>query len=377
MARTADSVTADLREHEASSPSAIVKGMRWLVPLAGAAAAAALVVAIWPGAGVQPRAPESTIGPSSAPKEAAEPAPSAPADKVAESAKSAPLDSLSAGARARAKLDDERRALEEKDKKITELRRAEKPAEGALRESVERQQQFGADARRNAPSLQKSAQANESAQVQNLGQLQNQVKNQVQNQAQNQNQSQNLNQAPSQPQAQAPARPTPAPPAAGALPATPPPPPAPATVIAGQAGRSAAADQTKTESVAVTSRRDFRTALPTVIATPDASVIWRIVNGRDIQRSADSGTTWATQTTVPDSQLTAGACPTATACWVVGSGGTVLRTTDGRTWTRITFPDTRDLLLVTSSSADSAVVTGSDTRRFATSDGGRSWIPEK
>jgi hypothetical protein len=114
-----------------------------------------------------------------------------------------------------------------------------------------------------------------------------------------------------------------------------------------------------------------------VIATPDASVIWRIVNGRDIQRSADSGATWATQTTVPDSQLTAGACPTATACWVVGSGGTVLRTTDGRTWTRITFPDTRDLLLVTSSSADSAVVTGSDTRRFATSDGGRSWIPEK
>ena len=67
-AHVADGV--DTRNAHASSPSSLAKGVRWLVPIAGAAAAAALVLAIWPGAPVQARA-VSTVAPASSPKESA------------------------------------------------------------------------------------------------------------------------------------------------------------------------------------------------------------------------------------------------------------------------------------------------------------------
>ena len=70
-AHVADGV--DTRNAHAGSPSSLAKGVRWLVPIAGAAAAAALVLAIWPGAPVQDRA-VSTVAPASSPKESAQPA---------------------------------------------------------------------------------------------------------------------------------------------------------------------------------------------------------------------------------------------------------------------------------------------------------------
>src|SRR5262245_61003476 len=74
MARTAHVADGlDSGDLSAPAPSGILKG-RWLVPLVGAAAAAALVMAIWPGARIEDlgRAPAGL--PASAPKQVAEPA---------------------------------------------------------------------------------------------------------------------------------------------------------------------------------------------------------------------------------------------------------------------------------------------------------------
>ena len=79
---------------------------------------------------------------------------------------------------------------------------------------------------------------------------------------------------------------------------------------------------------------------------------------------------------MPDVQLSSGACPTTTVCWVVGSGGSVLRTNDGQSWQRIPFIETTDLVVVTASNPDTVVVTAKDGRRFSTRDAGKSWAPE-
>jgi photosystem II stability/assembly factor-like uncharacterized protein len=166
-------------------------------------------------------------------------------------------------------------------------------------------------------------------------------------------------------QAPAPARSEPVPPPAA-------PAPAGGAIVPGQAQKPAALEESvllkRAEGVIVASA---------LFATPDSSTMYRILNGRDIQRSQDSGATWAAQATVADVQLSSGACPTTTVCWVVGSSGSVFRTIDGRSWQRIPFAETTDLVLVTASNAETVVVTAKDGRRFSTRDGGKTWTPEK
>jgi photosystem II stability/assembly factor-like uncharacterized protein len=72
--------------------------------------------------------------------------------------------------------------------------------------------------------------------------------------------------------------------------------------------------------------------------------------------------------------ITAGAAPTPTTCWLVGRGGTVLLTTDGKTFARTSPPDPTDLSAVRATDARSATVTTVDGREFATTDGGRTWV---
>src|SRR5262249_38487299 len=57
---------------------------------------------------------------------------------------------------------------------------------------------------------------------------------------------------------------------------------------------------------------------------------WRIVAGRTVQRSMDGGSTWQDQELGVSVALTAGSSPMPSVCWLVGSGGTVLVTADGR-----------------------------------------------
>jgi photosystem II stability/assembly factor-like uncharacterized protein len=82
--------------------------------------------------------------------------------------------------------------------------------------------------------------------------------------------------------------------------------------------------------------------------------------------------TWETQTN-GEGHISAGAAPSTTTCWLVGEGGLVLRSTDGRTWQRVSFPETIDLTGVRAADAANAVVSSLGGRTFTTHDGGRTW----
>jgi photosystem II stability/assembly factor-like uncharacterized protein len=60
-------------------------------------------------------------------------------------------------------------------------------------------------------------------------------------------------------------------------------------------------------------------------------------------------------------------------CWLVGRAGTVLLSTDGRSWQRLAFPEAVNLVSVTATDTKTATVTASDGRRFSTTDGGVTW----
>ena len=111
---------------------------------------------------------------------------------------------------------------------------------------------------------------------------------------------------------------------------------------------------------------------PTLIVSPDANVRWRIARG-DVERSVDGGTTWEIQPTGAPTTPTAGAAPSPTVCWLVGPGGLIVLSTDGKTWQRVSFPEAIDLTSIRASDAANATVTAIDGRTFVTSDGGKTW----
>lgn len=74
-----------------------------------------------------------------------------------------------------------------------------------------------------------------------------------------------------------------------------------------------------------------------------------------------------------DEQVTARATPSPNVIWRVGRAGLVQLATDGRTFTRLVFPEAVDLTAVTATDESHAVVTAADGRAFQTADGGRTW----
>lgn len=98
---------------------------------------------------------------------------------------------------------------------------------------------------------------------------------------------------------------------------------------------------------------------------------WRIA-GTTMERSTDDGSTWSKVAT-DDAELTALSSPSPAVCWVVGRRGLVLRTQDGQNFSRVAFPEMTDLSAVQATDAQSATVTASDGRVFATADGGTTW----
>ena len=85
------------------------------------------------------------------------------------------------------------------------------------------------------------------------------------------------------------------------------------------------------------------------------------------------GAAWSAAMPAAETELTAGSSPAAGICWVVGRGGAVWRSVDGRTWQRVTFPEITDLSAVMATDARSASVTSADGRMFRTSDAGLTW----
>jgi hypothetical protein len=115
-------------------------------------------------------------------------------------------------------------------------------------------------------------------------------------------------------------------------------------------------------------------AAGTVIVSSSQASRWRIVPGGTVERSTDGGLTWQAQETGAAVTLAGGASPSPSVCWLVGPTGTVLLSTDGRSWQRIAFPESTDLISVRATDDKNAAVTASDGRTFTTGDGGLTWV---
>jgi hypothetical protein len=124
----------------------------------------------------------------------------------------------------------------------------------------------------------------------------------------------------------------------------------------------------------VAQSRALAAAVPEIIiVSSNPSTRFRLLPNGAVQRSADAGSTWRTEPTGATERLTAGASPSPSVCWLVGNAGTVLRSTDGRSWRRIAFPETVDLRAVAATDQETATVTTADGRAFVTTDGGQTW----
>ena len=119
----------------------------------------------------------------------------------------------------------------------------------------------------------------------------------------------------------------------------------------------------------------------TLFTSPSGSVLWRTASRGKIERSSDSGRTWQTQVSPSQEDWLSGAAVSDTVCWLAGRNGSIARTLDGQRWDRVAPPAQAtgnasklpDWTGIVASDAQSATVTADDGRRFATSDGGKTW----
>jgi hypothetical protein len=157
---------------------------------------------------------------------------------------------------------------------------------------------------------------------------------------------------------------------------------------AGGGGRGGAAAPARTAEMFEVARRGVESF---DVASPDTLVRWRVSAGRIVQHSRDGGINWVNQHRITDQEsrryldalsrsnaeespiLTAGIAPSTTVVWLVGRSGFVLLATDGKTWHRVKFPETVDLIGVSATDARTATVTSADGRTFSTANGGASW----
>ncbi len=112
---------------------------------------------------------------------------------------------------------------------------------------------------------------------------------------------------------------------------------------------------------------------PFLAIAPGSRTRWRVGAQGRIEFSRDGGQTWELQRSEVLVDLLAAHAPSDSICWAVGRAGTVLRTTDGRTWQKLSFPVRVDLVRVLARDDRAAVVLAADGHSFATQDGGYSW----
>ena len=140
---------------------------------------------------------------------------------------------------------------------------------------------------------------------------------------------------------------------------------------AASAQRDAAAAPPPPTADAAAFRRAFA-AGGVIVAAPDSPVRWRATSG-GIEMSLDAGGTWERVADAGGGVVIAGSAPSRDVCWLVGRAGLVLLTTDGRTFTRLPFPEPLDLVLATATGPRVASVTAADGRVFETVDAGLTW----
>ena len=138
-------------------------------------------------------------------------------------------------------------------------------------------------------------------------------------------------------------------------------------------------ESAKAVTADVSPRAQFEGQGPLLVETANRAARWRGAGPGWIERSIDGGLKWERQATGVNARVVAGTAPSATVCWMVGGGGVVLLSVDGRTWMRLPFPDdTLELVAVTAADDRSATVTALTGKRFSTSDRGATWtaVPE-
>jgi hypothetical protein len=119
----------------------------------------------------------------------------------------------------------------------------------------------------------------------------------------------------------------------------------------------------------------------TLFKAPSGSVLWRTASGGKIERSNDSGRSWQTQVSPSQEDWLSGGVVSDTVCWLAGRNGAIARTVDGQRWDSVAAPAQAtgssgklpDWTGIVARDAQAATVTASDGRRFATSDGGKTW----
>ena len=127
---------------------------------------------------------------------------------------------------------------------------------------------------------------------------------------------------------------------------------------------------------------------PIVFGSPDRSALWRVGLGGLIENSGDRGQTWRTQASGATADLLAGAAPSAKVAWAVGRGGIIVRTEDGEHWQRVMPPSfvgaagaqnvaPPDWISIEARDELHATIVSRDLHRYATADGGRTWVQQQ
>jgi photosynthesis system II assembly factor YCF48-like protein len=105
--------------------------------------------------------------------------------------------------------------------------------------------------------------------------------------------------------------------------------------------------------------------------------LYRITSDGTVERSSDGGATWQLERLKTNSPIMALSAPLGKICWLVGRGGTILLTRNGKSWKKISPPLEIDLVGVTARDEHSATVTAIDGRQFSTEDTGKNWQESK
>jgi hypothetical protein len=152
---------------------------------------------------------------------------------------------------------------------------------------------------------------------------------------------------------------------------------APKSAIAGAAnsGKQTQSVAGKNAAAGLSAMRQAVAVQPAslVIQTPDADVLYRVAEVGVVERTNDGGASWQGQQVKANAEILAGAAPSENVCWLVGRGGIVLMTNDGKNWKQIPSAASVDLVAVTATDASFATVTAADGRKFSTRNGGLTW----
>ncbi len=114
-----------------------------------------------------------------------------------------------------------------------------------------------------------------------------------------------------------------------------------------------------------------------VVASPDAGIVWTVIPGGRVDFSGNTANSAVHDFLPTTNPISAGSSPGGKICWLVGTAGTILRTTDGRGWLVVPPPTNADFTAVQATSATSATVTAADGRKFSTLNAGQTWQSPK